>query len=295
VGAPSEPDRPATVALVVHALRPEATALARETAAWLAELGHHVRIPVPDAQATGLEDWAWESDKLGIGLDLAVSVGGDGTMLRTVRLVSCDDVPVLGVNLGRLGYLAQAEPRDLRDALRRFLSGDHGIEERLMIEVDIDAPAGGLESGARVGLNEAMVEKPTSGRTVSLAVALNGRHFLEYAADGLIVATPTGSTAYSFSARGPIISPVLRALSLTPVSAHMLFDRSLVVGPTESVRIEVTEDRPATLTVDGEELGSLTRGDSIVCRAAPHPARLVTFGNRDFYRLLKTKFGLTDR
>ena len=137
--------------------------------------------------------------------------------------------------------------------------------------------------------------EPPSGRTVSLSVPINGRSFLTYAADGLIVATPTGSTAYSFSARGPIISPTLRALSLTPVSAHMLFDRPMVLGPTETIRIEVIDDRPATLTVDGEELGALERGDAIVCRAAPQVARLVTFGNRDFYRLLKAKFGLTDR
>jgi NAD+ kinase len=287
--------RAATVALVVHGLRPEAITLARDLAAWLIGQGHQVRVPTPDAEQTGLEEWACDADKLTVGLDLAVSVGGDGTMLRTVRMVSADDVPVLGVNLGRLGYLAQAEPSDLRAVLERFFAGDYGIEERLMIEVEVEAPSGALPVGARIGLNEAMVEKPSSGRTVSLSVSINGRFFLTYAADGLIVATPTGSTAYSFSARGPIISPTLRALSLTPVSAHMLFDRPMVLGPTETVRIEVIDDRPATLTVDGEELGVLERGDAILCRAAPQTARLVTLGNRDFYRLLKTKFGLTDR
>jgi len=285
----------ATIALVVHGQRPEATALARDVADWLIAQGHQVRVPTPDAGQAGLEEWACDPDKLSLGVDLAVSVGGDGTMLRTVRLVSADDVPVLGVNLGRLGYLAQAEPGELHVALERFLAGDYGIEERLMIEVAVEAPSGALPVGSRVGLNEVMVEKPSSGRTVSLSVSINGRSFLTYAADGLIVATPTGSTAYSFSARGPIISPTLRALSMTPVSAHMLFDRPMVLGPTETIRIEVIDDRPATLTVDGEELGVLERGDAIVCRAAPQTARLVTFGSRDFYRLLKTKFGLTDR
>src|SRR5438132_6181462 len=286
---------PATIALVVHGLRPEATALARDVATWLIAQGHQVRVPTPDADQAGLEEWSCDPDKLTLGLDLAVSVGGDGTMLRAVRLVSAVDVPVLGVNLGRLGYLAQAEPGELRVALERFVAGDYGIEERLMIEVEVDAPSGALPAGSRIGLNEAMVEEPASGRTVSLSVSINGRSFLTYAADGLIVATPTGSTAYSFSARGPIISPTLRALSMTPVSAHMLFDRPMVLGPTETIRIEVIDDRPATLTVDGEELGALERGDAIICRAAPQVARLVTFGNRDFYRLLKAKFGLTDR
>src|SRR6476659_8883419 len=151
----------ATVALVVHGLRPEATALASDVAAWLIAQGHQVRVPTPDADQAGLEEWACDPDKLTLGLDLAVSVGGDGTMLRTVRLVSADEVPVLGVNLGRLGYLAQAEPSDLRFALTRYLEGDYGIEERLMIEVAVDAPSGGLDVGDRVGLNEAMVEKPS--------------------------------------------------------------------------------------------------------------------------------------
>lgn len=287
--------RAATLALVVHELRPEATAVARDIAEWLVNAGHQVRVPSPDAEQTGLDEWACDPDKLTVGLDLAVSVGGDGTMLRTVRLVSADDVPVLGVNLGRLGYLAQAEPGEFRSAIEGYLAGNYGIEERLMVEVEVDAPSGALPGGPRVGLNEAIVEKPSSGRMVRLDVSINGERFLTYAADGLIVATPTGSTAYSFSARGPIISPTLRALSLTPVSAHMLFDRPIVLGSAETIRIEVIDDRPATLTVDGEELGVLERGDAIICRAAPHVARLVTIKTRDFYRLLKTKFGLTDR
>jgi NAD+ kinase len=140
-----------------------------------------------------------------------------------------------------------------------------------------------------------MAEKPSSGHTVGLAVSINGEFFQTYRADGLIVATPTGSTAYSFSARGPIVSPTHRALLLTPVSAHMLFDRPLVLGPEEMLRIEAVDERAATLTVDGSELGVLHRGDAIVCRAAPHAARLVTFQPRDFYRILKAKFGLADR
>jgi NAD+ kinase len=284
-----------TFALVLHGLRDEAAVLAADIAGWLVERGHEVRVAESDAAEAGLEEWACDPDKLTLGLDLAISVGGDGTMLRAVRTVCGEKVPVLGVNLGRLGYLAQIEPGELHGALERFLAGDYGIEERLMIAVDVEAPSGALAVGPRIGLNEAMVEKPSSGRTVNLSVAINDEEFLSYAADGLIVATPTGSTAYSFSARGPIISPLLRTLLLTPVSAHMLFDRPMVFGPTETIRIEVLDDRPATLTVDGEEIGMLERGDAIVCSAAPHSARLVTFGTRDFYRLLKAKFGLTDR
>ena len=134
------------------------------------------------------------------------------------------------------------------------------------------------------------------GHTVRLGVSIDGELFTTYAADGLIVATPTGSTAYAFSARGPIVEPDPPCLVLTPVSPHMLFDRSLVLAPDARVRIEVVGDRPATLSVDGHNLGTLARGDAVVChgRRRVRPG-FVTFGPRDFHRILKTKFGLADR
>ena len=130
---------------------------------------------------------------------------------------------------------------------------------------------------------------------VRLEVEINGRFFTPYAADGLIVATPTGSTAYALSARGPIVEPTHRALLLTPVSPHMLFDRTLVLEPTAQVRIEVRPDRPAVLSVDGRSFGSLQPGDAVVCTSSAHDARLITFGPRDFHAVLKAKFGLNDR
>jgi len=133
------------------------------------------------------------------------------------------------------------------------------------------------------------------GHTVRLGVSIDGEAFTPYAADGLIVATPTGSTAYAFSARGPIVEPTHRCLLMTPVSPHMLFDRSLVFAPDARVRIEVVGDRPATLSVDGHNLGTLRRGDAVTCTAATGSARFVTFGPRNFLRILKTKFGLSDR
>jgi len=143
-------------------------------------------------------------------------------------------------------------------------------------------------------LNEAVVERPAAGHTVHVAVQVEGRFWTTYAADGLIVATPTGSTAYAFSAGGPIVSPNLKALLMTPVSAHMPFDRSLVVDANDSVRIEVT-DRPAALVLDGREVALLERGDAMICTEAPGCARFVAFGTRDFYGILKAKFGVADR
>ncbi len=291
----------ATVALIVHEHRPEAADLAREAAQWLLERNHIVRLPKPDADHVGLPEHGVAIDQLCDGLDLAVTMGGDGTILRAVSLVSRAGVALMGVNLGRLGYLADLEPEGLTEALERVLAGDplaadYAIKERMMLSVAIEragepTPAPGAGVWA---LNEAVVERPAAGHTVHVAVAVEGRFWTTYAADGLIVATPTGSTAYAFSAGGPIVSPNVRALLMTPVSAHMSFDRSLVVDAADSVRIEVT-DRPAMLVIDGREMGLLGKGDAIVCTEAPGRARFVALSTRDFYGILKTKFGVADR
>ena len=285
----------AVVALVVHRQRREALSVAQQAATWLRERGHEVRMAPEEADELDLRDCACDPEKLAAGLDLAVSLGGDGTILRTVELVAREGVPVMGVNIGHLGYLTELEPAQLPDALDRFLSGSHDIEERMMLSVEVAAPSNSVTSGPLLALNEASIEKAGPGHTIHAAVSIDGTFFTSYAADGMIVATPTGSTAYAFSVRGPIVSPRQRALILTPVSAHMLFDRSLVLDESESVRIELIDDRPAVLTVDGRELGTLRRGDAIICSAAPYSARFATFEPRDFFKIVKTKFGLADR
>jgi NAD+ kinase len=285
----------AVVALVLHRERDLAATLAADAAAWLLERGHEVRVPDVDAALAGLEAHAMPEQQIGVGIDLAISLGGDGTILRTIDLVSGCGAPVLGVNVGQLGYLTEIEPPGFMAALEGFLEGRHEIEERMLLSVALDAPSRGEVPEPQTALNEAVLEKTPLGHTVRLRVLVDGEFFTPYAADGLIVATPTGSTAYSFSARGPIVAPEHKALVLTPVSPHMLFDRSLILGPDAVIRLEVCGHRPATLSVDGRNLGELQEGDAIECTSAPHPARLVSFGERDFLGILKAKFGLTDR
>lgn len=286
----------ATVGLVLHHQREQAAELARSAAAWLAGRGHDVRLPAADAELAGLDGRGVPDGELAPGLDLAVSLGGDGTMLRAVELVAPAGVPLLGVNVGQLGYLTQVDPDELVASLDGFLGGRHGTEERMLLDVGVEWADGRERTAVRhAALNEAVLEKTPMGHTVRLAVHIDGEFFTTYAADGLIVATPTGSTAYAFSARGPIVEPEHRALLLVAVSPHMLFDRTLVLGPQRRLRIEVCGHRPATLSVDGRNLGTLEAGDAIVCTAAERSARLVTFGPRDFHRILKEKFGLNDR
>ena len=283
-----------TVLLVVHDAKPRAAELARAAAAGLAESGHGVRLPKQDALASGLDEHGLEpGPALLEGVDLAVALGGDGTMLRAVHLAAPAGIPVLGVNLGRLGYLAVLEPEALPAALDRFVAGDFGIEERTMLCVGVEGRTPAPPD--HLALNEAVLEHGGAGHTVHLAVGIGGRPFTSHVADALIVATPTGSTAYSFSAGGPIVSPRHQALVVTPVAPHTPFTRSLVVHPDEPVRVEVLDHRGAILSVDGQEMGRLTKGEALVATVAPLPARFVTFGEGDFYGVLKAKFGLADR
>ena len=282
----------ATVAFVVNPDRSEAGAIARRAAAWLEEHGHAV-VHIDDAVS---ESGAPVSAPLDASVDLAVSLGGDGTMLRTVALSGPNAVVVLGVNLGRLGYLTEVEPAGLEGALERYLAGDYVVEERMTLEVVLErSGTTSASTERRVVLNEAAVEKTVPGHTIRVTASIAGTPFVTYAADGLLVATPTGSTAYNLSARGPILSPGLRAIVLTPLSPHMLFDRPLVLEPEQWVRLELEAPRPAMVVLDGQSAGALDPGDAVVCRIGPTPARLVSFGPRDFFSILRARFHLADR
>ncbi len=290
-------DATRSVFLVAHHERLEAAALARAAAQWLAEHGAEAWMPPEDAEALGLADLG--DDRSPASASLVVSLGGDGTMLRAVQMLGGAPVPVIGVNVGLLGYLSEVEPPALTNALQRWWDGEEAgewsIEERMMLDVHVQR-AGETESSASwSALNEAVVEKREAGHTVRLLVRIDGALFTSYAADGLIIATPTGSTAYSLSARGPVVSPRHRALLLTPVSPHMLFDRSLVLDPEEEVDIEVSGHREATLSVDGQQVAMLVERDVVAVRASDRSAQFVRFGRRRFHQILKAKFGLADR
>jgi NAD+ kinase len=281
----------AVIGFVPHLQRPQAVMLAEASAHWLEAEGHKARLVTDDPAC----EWGCLATELADGLDLAVSLGGDGTMLRTVDMVGAAQVPVLGVNVGHLGYLTVVEPDELESALARFLSGNYRLESRMTLEVVITSAMG--ETAPRIvhALNDAVLQRAGGGHTVRLAMSVSGEPFLTYAADSMIVATPTGSTAYNLSARGPIVSPRARVLLFTPVAAHMLFDRSLILDASEHVALQVMDGCFAELVVDGRSTGVLASRDVVECRAGANDARLVSFGRRDFHNLLKQKFRLFDR
>jgi NAD+ kinase len=280
-----------SVAVVAHHERSTARALAEEAAAWCTDHDVTFWMPVGDANALDLGECA--SARPIAEADLVLSLGGDGTMLRSVRLLEGAPVPVLGVNLGSLGYLTQVEPDHLTKSLDRVVAGSETGAWRLDCRMMLDVAVNGVVVGR--ALNEAVVEKAESGHTVRLLARIDGEPFTYYAADGLIVATPTGSTAYSLSARGPVVSPRHRAMLLTPVSPHMLFDRTLVLDPSEIIEIEVSGHRSAKLVLDGQPFVSLADGDVVACTTSASTANFVRFGDERYHQILKAKFGLADR
>ena len=228
------------------------------------------------------------------GLDVIISLGGDGTMLRAVDLAYEAGVPVLGVNVGQMGYLAEVEPDDFDAALDRLVAGDYEVTERMVLEITVVSE--GTAQGRWFALNEAVLEKVHTGRLARLEVEINGTFFTTYAADGVIVATPTGSTAYSFSARGPIVSPRNRCVLLTPVSPHMLFDRSARArarGDAALQRVRRPQRGAHRRRARAGRARRRRRGD-VPGRRAPGP-RSSRCGQRDFHQILKAKFGLSDR
>ena len=282
------------VAMMLHPDRVEAVELATQIASYLNDSGHAVRLLEKEAAVIDRSEFQSVEEEFTKGADLAVSVGGDGTMLRTFELFAAHDVPVLGVNVGHLGYLTEFEADDAQNAIGLALAGDLPVEERLMVEARIERSDGGTEGGW-IGLNEAVLEKKAQGHTVRLEVTIDGSPFATYAGDGLIVSTPTGSTAYNLSARGSIVAPTHWSLQLTPVAPHMLFDRSLVLRPDTEIRISVVGEREANLSVDGRSVAALSDSDVMIATCSDTIARVVTSGSGSFQQVLKQKFGLKDR
>ncbi len=281
------------VGAVVHPGRPGARDLGKRLASWAAERGVELRTLREERGCLGQEVPCVPPEDFAEGLDLVVVLGGDGTLLRALGLVLEAEVPVLGVNLGRLGFLTEVEPDGIWNALEAVWAGRYRVERRTTLTVRVLVDGHAVAEDAAV--NDVVLEKAAKERLVGVAVYVDEGLFARYAADGIIVATPTGSTAYSFSAGGPIVSPRLEALLLTPIAPHMVFNRSLVLHPDEVLRLEVLAESPPVIeSVDGRAVRELPAGSMIeVCRG-PRSALLVRIVPTDFYSLVRSKFRLAD-
>ncbi len=284
------------VHVVAHPTREEARELLRTLIDWASASGHELTVDEHSAASLlGADAAGLAAPGPGSGTGLIVSLGGDGTMLRAVAAAAAhaSEAPLLGVDLGSLGYLSQVHAADGLAAIERALTdaatGGWWVDERMMLDVKVNG-----EPVACV-LNEVVVEKGAPGTAVRLGVIIDGELFATLACDGVIVSTPTGSTAYSLSARGPIVSPRHRAVLVTPVAPHMLFDRTMVLDPSETVEVEVLGPNSAGVVLDGRVGATVEPGDRVHCSPSARVARFVRFDRRPYHQTLKSKFGLTDR
>ncbi len=233
-------------------------------------------LKVHKIDSTVADAWDRHAAEMIPGADLVACISGDGTVLRVARLTMTCEVPILGVNMGRLGFLTDLSPRDLFNNFERLLAQDWRVEERLMVRADVqDGP--GATALEFHGLNDIVLSRKLPGRPVYVDVAIDGARVAEYRCDGIIIATPTGSTGYSLSAGGPILAPTEHHLVLTPVSAHLALGRSLVLQPHSVVDLRVTSDTGAVLSVDGQEDLPVTSGVHVTVRVSEHLTRFVRF------------------
>jgi NAD+ kinase len=284
------------VLLVAHVGRPEAVAAARGAAERLLAAGMAVHAPEVEAKALELPDIAVVATDGGAsaGCEVAVVLGGDGTLLRAAELARDPGIPLLGVNLGHVGFLAEAEREDLNDLVDRVIARDYTVEQRMTIDVTIRVE--GAVVATTWALNEASVEKASRERMLEVVAEVDGRPLSRWGCDGVVCATPTGSTAYAFSAGGPIVWPQVEALLMIPISAHALFSRPIVVSPSSRLAVEVQSDTPhGVLWVDGRRTWPLPAGARVeVCRGTV-PVRLARLHEAPFTDRLVRKFELPVR
>ena len=227
------------------------------------------------------------------GTDVLVVLGGDGTFLRAAHAVIEDDVPLLGINVGKVGFLSKVEAQDVEAVLGKLVEGSYEIEPRMALEGRI-LRGGTQPSGERLlALNDVVVARGSLARVVRLDTSIDGTHLASFIADGLVVASPTGSTGYSFSAGGPILGPTARNLVVTPIAGYLTTIRSVVVGPAAVVRCRVVDAHEALVSVDGREDIPLAVGDVVEVRAIERPVRLIEpEGSLPFWDLVRRKVEL---
>jgi NAD+ kinase len=286
---------PRNVLLVVHTGRKENLRTAERVATALLEHGLRPRVLAGEARdlrlPAGVDVVPADGHVATDGTEVIIVLGGDGTLLRAAELAHPTGTPVLGVNLGHIGFLAEVDQDELDQAMHAVALGGYQVDERMTI--DVRASHNGTELASTWALNEASVEKSTREKILEVVLEVDGRPVSGFGCDGVLCATPTGSTAYAFSAGGPVVWPGVEALLLVPSNAHALFARPLVVSPDSAVALEVVADgHPAVLCCDGRRTVELPPGARVEVARGRCPVRLVRLTTQPFTDRLVRKFAL---
>lgn len=281
-----------TVGVCLKPGQPQAAETVRELVSWLEDRGIEARVDAECAKLTDLP--AEEATSIAAKVDLLVSLGGDGTLLSVARAAGSRRVPILGVNLGTLGFLTEVNVEEMLPVLETVLAGEAEIVSRMRLEVE--ASRQGRNLGSFIALNDAVITKTALSRMIDLETLAAGQVVTTYHADGLIVCTPTGSTAYSLSAGGPLLLPGLEAIVLTPICPHSLTQRPLVLPVESEIEVVVhTRGGEATITMDGQEGMLLQDGDRVVMRRSPHSVDIVASPLRTRFQILQAKLRWGER
>jgi NAD+ kinase len=276
--------------MVVRRERPRAIAIAHELAGWL-RARHLTTLAEPEvAGQLGAEPT--EREQLAHRADLIVVLGGDGTLLSIARLVGERETPILGINLGGLGFLTEITTEEAQDTLARVLAGDYEVDRRITLEATVEArpaPEPAPRGESFRALNDVVINKRALGRMLELNVTANGERFCSYRADGLIIATPTGSTAYALSAGGPIVFPSLDVVVLAPICPHTLSNRPVVLPDSFEIEVRVRSDEGgAMLTVDGQQTARVASNDTLRVRRCHNPVALVR-SSHSYFEIWRNK------
>jgi NAD+ kinase len=274
--------------LVVNLNKKEVGQLVRQITQWLEDRGCEVMIKEDTAQILDLSRLGVSQEQLFGQAECVVVFGGDGTMLWTARKVAKSGTPIIGINMGHLGFLTEIDiPEALAD-LGKILDGHYFVEERMMLEASVYREGKIVESS--VGLNEAVISKGAIARLIHLEAYVNDKLVNKYHADGLIIASPTGSTAYSLSAGGPLVMPDHDLILLTPICPHTLWSRPIVIAPDSIIKVVIIADGGAvTLTMDGQYVFRLRQYDEIIIRRASRKAKFIRILGRNFFEVLRNK------
>jgi NAD+ kinase len=274
------------IGILYHPRRSDSSELAEKARGLLRKR----RIDIWDGQAHDEESLREQA----ASLDLLMTFGGDGTIVRAVRAVAHAGVPILGVNLGRLGFLAEVEPGQIEESISALLDGQYIIEERMMLRAELRRE--GKERLVAEAINDVVVARGLGAHTVRVSIGVDGLHVMTPTADGVIVSTPTGSTAYCLAAGGPIVAPDLDALTVTPIAAHLGIAHALVIPAHHHLSLRLLEGEGAVLTVDGQLDVELQIGDEVCSTASETTAKFVRFGGDGcFYATVLKKLGWPDR
>ena len=273
-------------AIIANETKEKAARLTNEIVGWLQARGMEVRFLQRTAVDKGNIDQELHSYLRQV--DIIIVLGGDGTLLNAAYLFRDYDAPLLGINIGHLGFLTSFEQTNLYEGMEKIVNGDYLIEERMTLDVYLERK--GAIIGTFTAVNDAVVSKNSLARMFTMEISVNERVIDRYAADGLILSTPTGSTAYSLSAGGPIVEPSLQALLLTPICAHNLYSRPMVVNPTEVISVRVIQPTSdVTLTIDGQIGVDVQDEDVVMVAKGKKNVKFAKLEHRNFYQILREK------